>query len=133
MKRLLQYYAINTYALYVASSIASGMSFDKGINTLFLAGIALMVTSMLAKPIVNLLLLPLNLVTFGLFHWISTAIVLYIVTLLIKDFKISYFAFSGFSSKWLDIPSFSIDGVFSYILFGFIISIITSFFHWLFK
>lgn len=133
MKHLLRSYIIDTYCLYIVSTIASGMEFKNGYYTLFLAGGALMGASYLAKPVINILLLPLNMITFGLFRWVSSAVVLYLVTLIIRDFKILYFKFGGLNNKWIDIPPFYVEGVFAFISFAFILSILTSFLYWLTK
>jgi len=89
--------------------------------------------SLLAKPIINMLLIPLNLITFGLFRWVSSAVVLYIVTLLVKDFKVVAFNFVGFSNKWIEIPSMYFQGFWAYVAFAFLLSIITSFIYWVIK
>lgn len=133
MKHLIRHYVVDTYALWVTSQVASGMIFEGGYKTLFIAGLALMGTSLLAKPIINLMLLPLNLVTFGLFRWVSFAIVLYLVTLIVKQYKITAFIFSGYSSKWLDIPTLHFEGVWAYIAFSFILSFLISFIYWVIK
>ena len=133
MKKILRHYAIDTFSLWVLSNIASGMVFQKGIQTLLISGIALAGVFFLAKPVINLLLLPINLITFGLFRWVSSAVVLYLVTLIIKDFKIIAFNFPGFSVKWLDIPAFNFHGILAYIAFSFVLSLITSFLYWLMK
>lgn len=133
MKRVLRHFVIDTFSLWVASNIAGGIEFNKGIQSLIFTGIGLTCVSLLAKPVINILLLPINLVTFGVFRWISSAIVLYIVTLIIKDFKIIKFIFNGYSSKWFDIPSMNFNGVLAFVGFAFIISIITSFIYWLIK
>jgi uncharacterized membrane protein YvlD (DUF360 family) len=95
--------------------------------------LGLTATTLLVKPIINILLIPLNLITFGFFKWISSAVALYLVTLLVPGFKILYFSFSGLSSKWLDIPAFSISGFLSYVAFSFILSFLTSIIYWLIK
>ncbi len=133
MKKILKHYAINTFSLWVISNIATGLVFEKGLKTLFISGIAITAVFFLAKPVINLLLLPLNLVTFGLFKWVSSAVVLYLVTLIIKDFKIIGFHFYGYSSKWIDIPTIDVKGFLSYVLFSFLLSLITSFIYWLMK
>lgn len=133
MKRILRHYTIDTFSLWVISEVASGMVFERGFYTLFVAGAALMATFLLAKPVINLLLLPLNMITYGLFRWVSSAVVLYIVTLVIKDFKIAEFVFQGFSSKWIDIPALDFQGNLSYVGFSFLLSIISSFIYWLIK
>lgn len=133
MKRIIRHYAYTTFALFATSKIASGIAFDNGIQTLFITGAALMAALIFAKPVINILLLPLNLVTFGLFRWVASAAVLYIVTLVVKDFKITHFNFGGFSSKWLDVPTLNFSGIIAYIAFAFIFSIILSLIFWLRK
>ncbi|MFC1600652.1 phage holin family protein [Patescibacteria group bacterium] len=133
MKRILRHYAIDTFSLWVVGSVASGMIFEKGLQTLLFSGIALSAVFFFAKPVINLLLLPINLITFGLFRWVSSAVVLYLVTLIIKDFKIVFFNFSGFNSKWIDIPAINFEGALAFIAFSFILSFITSFLYWLMK
>lgn len=133
MKRILRHFVIDTFSLWVVSQAAGGMVFDKGFTTLVIAGIGLTGVSLLAKPVINLLLLPLNLITFGLFRWVASAVMLYLVTLLVKDFKIAFFTYPGFTSKWLDIPQLHFEGVLAFIGFSFILSIVSSFVYWLIK
>lgn len=133
MKKLLRHYVLETYILYTTSKIASGMFFGQGLRTLLVTGLAFMATSFLAKPVINILLLPLNMVTFGFFRWVSAAIVLYLVTLIVSSFKIAVFDFPGLSNKWIEIPSLHFEGFMSYIAFAFIISFFSSILYWLFK
>lgn len=131
MKRLLRHYVIVTFSLWGVSKLANGMVFQKGLDTLFVAGLGFMAASILAKPVINILLLPLNLVTFGFFRWVSSAIVLYLVTLLVSEFKLTAFRFAGLQSKWIDIPSMNFTGILAFVAFAFMISLITSFVFWL--
>lgn len=133
MKRALRHYIIVTYSLWTTAKIAEGIVFEKGLQTLLLTGLVFMIASLLAKPVINVLLLPLNLVTFGLFRWVSSAVVLYLVTLVVPNFKLIGFYFAGYVSKWLDIPSFDFHGVLAYVGFAFIISSITSIIFWIVK
>src|SRR4030042_3895192 len=133
MRKIIRHYVLDTFALYLASQLTSGMIFENGYQTLLLAGVALTITTMLAKPIINILLLPINLITFNLFKWISSAIALYLVTLVVPGFKIMNFSFPGLFTKWIDIPSFGFEGVLAYIAFSFLLSTFASFINWLIK
>jgi len=133
MKKILRNFVIDTYCLYLTANIASGMLFTEGVKTFILTGAALTVGSVVAKPVINLLLLPLNMVTFGLFRWVSSAVILYLITLTVKSFTITGFYFSGYSSKWIDIPAINLQGVLAFIAFSFILSIFMSFLSWLLK
>ncbi|MEJ2347716.1 MAG: phage holin family protein [Patescibacteria group bacterium] len=131
MKKVLRHYVIDTFILFVVSKIASGLVFENGVETLLLAGAGLTVASLLAKPVINLLLLPLNLITFNLFKWVSSAVALYLVTLVVPGFKITEFFFGGLSSQWLDLPSLSFTGFFVYVAYSFIFSVFAAFIYWI--
>lgn len=133
MKKVLRHFVIDTYSLWLTSLFASGIVFGKGFHTLLLAGIGVTLVTVIAKPVINLLLLPLNLVTFGIFRWVAAAIVLFLVTLLVKDFMIVSFAFPGISNKWIELPALTFHGVFAFVGYSFILSIITSTIYWLIK
>jgi uncharacterized membrane protein YvlD (DUF360 family) len=109
------------------------MIFEKGASTFLLAGLGFMAASLVAKPVINILLLPINLVTFGFFRWVSSAIVLYLVVLVIPGFRLENFHFAGYSSKWIDIPNMHFEGILAYVAFAFIISLITSVIFWIIK
>lgn len=133
MKKILKHFVIDTYSLWLTSQAAAGMSFNGGYKTLLLAGIGVTLVSVIAKPVIQLLLLPINLITFGLFRWVGAAVVLFLVTLLVKDFKINSFVFEGLSNKWIELPAFNVTGFLAFVAFSFILSIITSFIYWLIK
>ena len=133
MRTILKHFIINTVSLYAVSMVVSGIVFAEGIYSLLLAGIVLTLTSMIIRPVINLLLLPLNLITFGLFRWVGFAITLYLVTLIVPGFKLVDFVFKGFSSYWFTIPAISLPGILAFIAFSFLISIVASFGYWIFK
>jgi uncharacterized membrane protein YvlD (DUF360 family) len=109
------------------------MHFEHGFKSLLLAGIGMTLVSIFAKPVITILLLPINLITFGFFRWIASGFVLYIVTLLVKDFKINKFIFGGLANKWIVIPPVHFEGLLAFIGFAFLVSVISSFIYWLIK
>ena len=133
MKKIFRHFAIDTLTLYAVSLFTAGLVFEKGLITILLAGASLTVASLLARPVINLLLLPINLITFNLFKWVSSAIALYLVTLVVPGFKITHFYFAGMASNLFTIPPFSLGGILSYAVFAFIISFITSSIYWIVK
>ncbi len=133
IRRALKYFLINSVTLYLLSLAISGMVFEKGFTTVVLAGVGLTVASLVIKPIINVLLLPINLVTFGLFRWVSYAVTFYVITLVVPGFKIVEFVFHGLNSNWITIPSLALSGVLAVIAFSFITSIVSSLLDWLLK
>ncbi len=133
MKRILRHFVIDSVSIFLVSSIAAGMVFDKGLETLLMTGLGLTIASLIAKPVINILLLPVNLITFGLFRWVSAVAVLYIVTLVVPGFRIINFNFGGYTSLWIDLPVVAFTGFLAIFAFSFLHSIISSFIYWLVK
>lgn len=133
MRRIVKALVLETGSLYVVSQVASGMYFQQGIKTLFIAGFALGASSMLVRPALNVLILPLNLVTFGLFRWVSNVAILYIVALLVQGFDITSFSFPGLITGYFSIPPIFLPGILGYLGYSLLLSILNSFFYWLVK
>ncbi len=133
MRTILKHFIINTVTLYIVSQAVSGMQFASGSYTLLLAGLVLTLTTLIIRPVINVLLLPINLITFGFFKWVGYAITLYLVTLIVPGFKLLDFAFKGYNSYWFSIPALSLSGILAFIAFSFIISTISSIIYWIFK
>src|SRR3990167_528162 len=126
MKKILRFFVVDTLCLYIIASSSQGIIFENGIQTLFLAGLGLSLSSVVVRPIINILLLPINLITFNLFKWASSAIALYIVTLVVPGFIIEGFYFAGFSCKWFDIPTIALSGFLAFVAISFILSFLSA-------
>ena len=133
MKAILRSFFVNLGVLYFVSTQFKGMSFASGFATYSYTAITLTLLLIFAKPVINLLLLPLNLVTFGFFRWVSSGVAMYLASLLVKDFQIKGFYFAGFQSKWLDIPQIELTNFMAYFAFAFVISVLITSIHWLIK
>lgn len=133
IRHAIKSFLINSVTLYVVSMFIYGIFFEKGVETMVLTGIALAVTALIIKPVINILLLPLNLITFGLFRWVGYAVALYVVTLVVPGFKIADFIFKGLSTYWFSLPGVTLHGILAFIAFSLVISVISSTFDWLLK
>ncbi len=133
MKTILKHFIINTVSLYLVSLAITGIIFNDGTYSIVLAGVALTLATLIIRPVINILLLPINLITFGLFRWAGFAVSLYLVTLVVPGFKILDFAFKGFSSYWFTIPPIFITGILAFFVYSFLISMVASIMYWIFK
>jgi putative membrane protein len=133
VRTIIKHFLIDTISLYLISQAVKGIVFTEGTYTLLLAGLVLMLATTIVRPIINVLLLPINLITFGLFKWVTYAITLYLVTLVVPGFHLGEFVFAGFNSYWFAIPGVSLLGVLAFIAFSFVISTVSSILYWIFK
>lgn len=134
MKKLLRVFIIESVSVYIASQIARGLVFEKGILGIAATGFALAIASIFVKPIINLLLIPINLITFNLFRFVENAIILYLVSLVVTQFKITGFFFAGIDSPLISLPEISLTTPILYFsAFSILISTISGLLHWLVK
>lgn len=119
-------------ALWIVGILAGGgIHYARGLETFFVAAAALSVANHLVRPFLNILLLPINLMTLGLFRWVASALLLYGVTMIVSGFAIKTFNFAGFSSQAFVIPPIFLTGIAAFIFVSFLISFISSFLYWL--
>jgi putative membrane protein len=116
MKFILQQLIIAIISLYLTSLFFPGLVISGGFPQLFLASLFLVVGFVVIRPLINLITLPLGILTLGLFSVITTSIVLFLITVIDQNFNIVPFPFSGFSFYGLVIPSFYANILLSYIL-----------------
>lgn len=132
MKRILRIFIVESVALYLISQMTDGLNFQNGTQGLLVTAFALGIASLLVKPVINLFLLPLNLLTFGLFRFLTNTITIFIVDLVTQEFLITSFTLKGFKSELLVIPQLSLpSGPLSYIAFSLLISLVTGVIYWL--
>ncbi len=132
LRILLRSIAINLACVYVTIQILSGVvTYIGGIQTLFLASVAIAGVNLIVKPLINLLLLPIHLVTLGLFRWVANLATLYIVTWLIPNLQIHAFTFPGLDLKYLIIPSIHFTAFGAFLITTLVLTIVFHFIYWL--
>ena len=126
MKKIVRIFSREVVALFICTQIAQGIIFSNYLEGLIITGIALAIASFVVKPVVNLLLLPINLATLGLFKFFSHAITLFIVDLALTDFSITGFHFAGLTSRFLDLPAITFQsGPLAYVAYSVILMVLT--------
>lgn len=133
MKSLLRNIFINFLCLFSVSEFTKSINYSHDYVILFSAAFYLTVFNLLIKPLLNLLLLPINLITLGAFRWIINVLVLLLVTLFVPGFKITGFAFPGLSLSGFVIPPISLSFIWSMVLVSFLIELSSSIINWIFK
>lgn len=132
LRLFLRSVAINLASVYIAAQVLSGIiTYVGGWQTLFAAATAIAISNLLIRPLVNLLLLPINLVTLGLFRWIANLAVLYVVTLAVPNLKIHPFDFRGLSLTYIIIPPVHFSAFAAFVVATFALTFIFHFLYWL--
>lgn len=133
MKSLLRNTLVGSFGLYLLSQVLAGVTVTGGIFTFLFAGFILSILTFIVQPVLSLITLPLNIITFGLFSFIINAIILYLLTVFVADIKITSFVFQGLSFYGFVIPKITLNILFAYLVCAFVLSFIIGFVKWLMK
>ncbi len=98
------HWAITALSLWVASHIFRGLRFDST-SALLVSALLLGFANAIVKPLLIVLTLPLTLLTFGLFLLVINALVILLVSALVRGFHISGFWTAVFASLFVSVLS----------------------------
>ena len=98
------HWAITALSLWVTSHIFSGIKFTNT-SSLIVSALLLGFANAVVKPLLVVLTLPLTLLTFGLFLLVINALMILLVSALVKGFKVSGFWTAFFASIFIALLS----------------------------
>lgn len=133
MKSFLRNTLFNAFSIFLISQAVSGMRVTGGLVTYLLGGLALTILFLVLKPILNLLALPLNIITLGLFSFLINVAIFYVLTVLVVGISVTSFTFPGLSFAGFIIPQIYLNTFFAFVLVAAMQSLIVSFLTWLIK
>ena len=95
MRKFIAYIAVGFLGLYLATLLVPGVTvqgdFEDSIKTLFFAGVVFGIVNYFIKPVINLITLPLRVLTFGLFGLIVNMFMVWIIDILFPKLVIMGF------------------------------------------
>ncbi len=133
MKSIIRHFLINLGALWITTQILPAISLTGGVRGLLIGGLAFMVANILLIPVLRILLLPLNLLTLGLFSWLSNVLALYFLVNVVPYFKVGIYHFSGIYWEGFSLPSMDLTVFQVVIVASFMLGFIINFANWLTK
>jgi len=133
MKAILRNVVFYSFSLFALSQVLAGVKISGGIPTFLSGGTVLSVMFVIVKPILNIISLPLNILTLGLFSFLSNIILLLLLTMFVPDIKIVPFVFPGFSYAGFIIPRFEFNQITAFLVSGLMLSAIITFLTWLIR
>jgi len=119
MQQALRGILINSVAIALVAHFLPGVDYNHQLSTLIFAGLVLGIANTFIKPILALVLLPINIVTLGVVGLFMNTILLFIVTLIVPEFNIIPFDLT------LGVSQFHITIFFSYLISSIILGLVT--------
>lgn len=106
----LVHWAITALALWAASFLFRGIRFDST-GALAISALLLGFANAVVKPLLIVLTLPLTLLTFGLFLLVINALMILLVSALVRGFRVSGFWTALFASIFISLLSIAIGSL----------------------
>lgn len=133
MKTIIRSTAVYSLALFLLDYVNDGLRVQGGFTAYIFGGLALCLLFMVLKPILNIFSLPLNLITLGMFSFLTNTIILYLATVFVPQIKVSSFVFQGVSVAGFIVPQISFNTFFAFVISAFLLSIVVGVIEWLIK
>lgn len=131
MRTILRYYLINLASLWMTTNLIPGLTYSGGVMTLLTGGLVFTIINIILVPLLKILLLPLNILTLGLFAWITNVLALFVLTKMVSAFTLMPFYFKGFHFGGFSITPLELNTFWVAVVASLIIGIITHFLQWL--
>jgi len=108
LRPFLLHWGITSIALWVASHVFRGIRFSD-FFALLVAALLLGFANAVVKPLLIVLTLPLTFLTFGLFLLVINALMIQLVSALVKGFQVSSFGTAFVASIFISLFSFMLQ------------------------
>ncbi len=129
MRYLIRVFLFNSFSLWLVSEIFPALTISGGWQSLLLAGLVLSLLMLLVAPLLKILFIPINLLTFGLLSWFINVMVIYLLTLFVSGVNVVPWTFPGAKLFGFVIPEIAFSSLLSYILVSLSVSFLANLLH----
>ena len=101
-----------------------------GWQTILFAGFTLSMLMLIVVPILKILFIPINIISFGLLSWLINVIVIYLLTVFVPEIQIRPWTFPGASWAGFVVPAFHFSYFWAMVATSLCITAITDVLHY---
>ncbi len=130
MKHLIRVFLFNIFALWLASELLPTLIVPDGWSVMLLSGFTLSLLMLFVAPLLKILFIPINILTFGLLSWVINVMVIYLLTFFVPEIRVVTANFPGFTWSGFVIPALELSYPMALIATSLLITIITDVLHY---
>jgi putative membrane protein len=97
MKKFLKFNLLFYFSLYTTNELIGNLTFSNGLTSILQVSFILTLFELILKPILKILLLPINILTLGFFRIIIDIVGIYLALFFIDTFKVNNFSLWGYN------------------------------------
>lgn len=133
MKTLLKKYFVITVSLFILTQVVPAVMLKAGWKNLFYSSFILTILYYIGRPIANIIMLPINILTLNLASWVINILTFYVWTLLVSELKVEQWKFSGVNWGPISFSSYDFASWQVIILASIFLTVIIQFIDWIVK
>ena len=130
MKHLIRVFLFNVFALWLTSQVLPALVAPGGWQTMLFAGFTLSMLMLIVVPILKILFIPINILTFGLLSWLINVIVIYLLTVFVPEIQVREWTIPGGAWAGFVVPPVHLNYFMALVATSLCISIITDVLHY---
>ncbi len=130
MKHVIRVFLFNVFALWLSSQILPTITAPGGVSVILFAGLVLSILMLVVHPLLKILFIPINILTFGLLSWFINVIVIYLLTVFVPELHVNPWTFPGGTWAGFVIPPLHFTYLTALIASSFLISTVTDVLHY---
>ena len=131
MKGYFRSFFITAFAFWVVLEVIPSVNLKGDWQTFILVSAAIFVASVFIKPVIKLIFLPFNLLTFNLLSVLITAAVLFFLSFIVPQLRIDSFNFQGINYNGIVIPPVEVNQLSTLFAAAIIITVISATLNWI--
>lgn len=133
MKTLLKKYIVILAGVFSLTQIVDAVKIDRGWPGILYVSFIYAALYYLGRPLANLIMLPINILTMNLFSWFINISIFYLWTVINNDVHITDWSFPGMNFGPIELSAYNF--VYWQIIFisGILLTAIIIFYNWLIK
>lgn len=129
MKYFIRVLMFNVFSLWLTSEVLPALVIRGTWQTILVAGGVLSILMIFVLPLLKILFIPINIITFGLMSWFINVIIIYLLTVLLPEVSVRPFMFDGATFAGFVIPKFYLTYPLALISVSFTVTLISNFLH----
>jgi len=133
MRHLLKSFIISASTIYIAFSLVPTVNFGQDPKNILVFFGGFWIISQVINPIFSIVLLPINLLTFGLVSFILNIAFIFALLNFLPEFSIKAYDFPGAKLDGVIFPAFSFTQIYTIAIFAFIVTIVQKILHLIFE
>jgi putative membrane protein len=110
MRKILKFTLLSAFSLTFQNQIWGNLTFNQSLWTIIKVALILAIFEILLKPLLRILLLPINLLTLGLFRIVINTVGFYMAIFLLSDFQVNPIHTTTFIWQGINIPALNFTG-----------------------